>query len=84
MYDCGPVGHMGSVRQGLGLSTPLYFLKGPALELNICLHRLGEVTEGAKKIPFIQEKETGKWYHDSDFIVPFFEDKFPERKLGIA
>ena len=45
-------------------------------------HRLGEVTEGARQIPFVQEKETGKWYHDSDFIVPYFEDKFPERKLG--
>lgn len=44
--------------------------------------RLSDVTEGACQIPFMKETETGKWFHDSDFIVSYLEDKFPERKIG--
>lgn len=44
--------------------------------------RLKDVTEGACKIPFMKELETGKWYHDSDFLVSYLEDKFPKRKIG--
>lgn len=40
------------------------------------------MTEGACKIPFMKELETGKWYHDSDFLVSYLEDKFPKRKIG--
>ncbi|KAK9834706.1 hypothetical protein WJX74_008258 [Apatococcus lobatus] len=43
---------------------------------------LSDVTEGACQIPFMKELETGKWYHDSDFLVSYLEDKFPERKIG--
>ncbi|KAK9845184.1 hypothetical protein WJX84_009029 [Apatococcus fuscideae] len=43
---------------------------------------LKDVTEGACQIPFMKELETGKWYHDSDFLVTYLEDKFPERKIG--
>lgn len=44
--------------------------------------RLKDVTEGACKIPFMKELETGKWYHDSDFLVSYLEDRFPKRKIG--
>lgn len=40
------------------------------------------MTEGANKIPFMKELETGKWYHDSDFMVSYLEDKFPTPKIG--
>lgn len=43
---------------------------------------IAEVTEGKSTIPFATELETGKWLYDSDKIVPYLEDKFPERKLG--
>jgi len=43
---------------------------------------VAEVTEGQKTIPFATELETGKWMYDSDKMIPYFEDKFPERKLG--
>jgi glutathione S-transferase len=41
-----------------------------------------EDTFGQKQIPFITELDSGKWMIDSDKIVPYLEDKFPERKLG--
>lgn len=52
----------------------------PRLILLVC--RLKDVTEGACKIPFMKELETGKWYHDSDFMVSYLEDKYPKRKIG--
>ncbi|BDA49848.1 Glutathione S-transferase DHAR2 [Coccomyxa sp. Obi] len=43
---------------------------------------IAEVTDGKKQIPFATELESGKWLHDSDMMVPYLEDKFPQRKLG--
>ena len=40
------------------------------------------MSEGQKTIPFMLELDTGKWIHDSDKMVPYLEDKFPEHKLG--
>lgn len=51
-------------------------------DLILFMCRLKDVTEGACKIPFMKELATGKWYHDSDFLVSYLEDKFPKRKIG--
>lgn len=37
---------------------------------------------GAKQIPFINELDSGTWMIDSDKIIPYLEDKFPEPPLG--
>jgi glutathione S-transferase len=41
-----------------------------------------DVCEGSKQIPFMVELDTGKWLYDSDKIIPYLEDKFPEPALG--
>lgn len=41
-----------------------------------------DVCEGSKQIPFICELDTGKWMYDSDKIIPYLEDKYPEPALG--
>lgn len=46
------------------------------------MHRIKEVSEGNKKIPFMLELDTGKWLYDSDKMVPYLEDKYPDPKLG--
>lgn len=42
--------------------------------------RIKDVCEGQKQIPFMKENESGKWLYDSDKMVPYLEDKFPDLK----
>ena len=42
--------------------------------------RIKDVCDGNKQIPFMKENETGKWLYDSDKMVPYLEDKYPELK----
>jgi len=39
-----------------------------------------EVCEGKQQIPFGTELDSGKWMYDSDKIIPYLEDKYPDRK----
>lgn len=42
--------------------------------------RIKDVCDGQKQIPFMKENETGKWLYDSDKMVPYLEDKYPDLK----
>ena len=45
--------------------------------------RIKDVCDGQKQIPFMKENESGKWLYDSDKMVPYLEDKYPnKKKLG--
>lgn len=47
------------------------------------MHRIKDVCDGNKQIPFMKENETGKWLYDSDKMAPYLEDKFPDlKKIG--
>jgi glutathione S-transferase len=43
---------------------------------------ISDITGGPKQIPFVTELDTGKWLYDSDKIIPYLEDKYPEPPLG--
>ncbi len=36
--------------------------------------------DGNKQIPFMKENDSGKWLYDSDKMVPYLEDKYPDKK----
>ena len=45
-----------------------------------CTCRIKDVCDGQKQIPFMKENDSGKWLYDSDKMVPYLEDKYPDKK----
>ena len=45
-----------------------------------CTCRIKDVCDGNKQIPFMKENDSGKWLYDSDKMVPYLEDKYPDKK----
>ena len=55
----------------------------PSMSMSHGVHRIKDVCDGNKQIPFMKENETGKWLYDSDKMAPYLEDKFPDlKKIG--
>ena len=62
----------------IGLPSVVLCARNSLARLLAMLHRIKDVCDGNKQIPFMKENETGKWLYDSDKMAPYLEDKYPD------